>query len=63
LQGSGNPEKPDETKNSDHGKKLRGIVSEHNAKITWNHLLQQTSDWEGMLFGTLDWTFKSELSR
>jgi len=29
--------------------------SEHNAKITWHHLLQQTSDWEGMLFGTPDW--------
>ena len=29
--------------------------SEHNAKITWHHLLQQTSDWEGTLFGTPDW--------
>jgi CubicO group peptidase (beta-lactamase class C family) len=29
--------------------------SDHNAKITWHHLLQQTSDWEGTLFGTPDW--------
>lgn len=29
--------------------------SEHNRKITWNHLLRQTSDWEGTLFGKPDW--------
>lgn len=29
--------------------------SEHNSKITWNHLLRQTSDWEGTLFGKPDW--------
>lgn len=29
--------------------------SDHNAKITWHHLLQQTSDWEGTLFDTPDW--------
>jgi CubicO group peptidase (beta-lactamase class C family) len=29
--------------------------SEHNAKITWNHLLRQTSDWEGTLWGKPDW--------
>ncbi len=29
--------------------------SAHNSKITWHHLLQQTSDWEGTLFGTPDW--------
>lgn len=29
--------------------------SENNAKITWHHLLQQTSDWEGTLFDTPDW--------
>lgn len=28
---------------------------EHNAKITWEHLLQQTSDWSGNLFGLYDW--------
>jgi len=26
-----------------------------NAKITWNHLLRQTSDWEGTLWGKPDW--------
>ena len=29
--------------------------SEHNQKISWNHLLRQTSDWEGTLFGKPDW--------
>lgn len=28
---------------------------EHNSKITWNHLLRQTSDWEGTLWGKPDW--------
>ena len=27
----------------------------HNRKITWNHLLRQTSDWEGTLWGKPDW--------
>ena len=27
----------------------------HNAKITWRHLLQQSSDWSGCLFGLCDW--------
>lgn len=29
--------------------------SEHNRKITWDHLLRQTSDWEGTLWGKQDW--------
>ncbi|MDA0204574.1 MAG: serine hydrolase [Acidobacteria bacterium] len=29
--------------------------SEHNRKITWDHLLRQTSDWEGTLWGKPDW--------
>jgi len=29
---------------------------EHNSKITWEHLLHQTSDWSGTLFGLDDWT-------
>lgn len=28
---------------------------EHNSKITWEHLLQQTSDWSGQLWGGFDW--------
>ncbi|WP_414734299.1 serine hydrolase domain-containing protein [Cecembia rubra] len=27
----------------------------HNRKITWEHLLQQTSDWEGSIWGKPDW--------
>jgi CubicO group peptidase (beta-lactamase class C family) len=27
----------------------------HNRAITWNHLLRQTSDWEGTLWGKPDW--------
>ena len=28
---------------------------EHNTLITWDHLLTQSSDWTGELFGTKDW--------
>lgn len=28
---------------------------EHNSKITWQHLLQQNSDWSGELWGGKDW--------
>jgi CubicO group peptidase (beta-lactamase class C family) len=28
---------------------------EHNGKITWDHLLRQTSDWSGTLWGKPDW--------
>jgi hypothetical protein len=28
---------------------------EHNSKITWEHLLNQSSDWSGELFGLKDW--------
>lgn len=31
------------------------FTSEHNAKITWDHLLRQTSDWYGTLWGKPDW--------
>jgi len=27
----------------------------HNSKIAWDHLLRQTSDWEGTLWGKPDW--------
>lgn len=27
----------------------------HNSRITWEHLLQQTSDWSGQLWGGFDW--------
>ncbi len=31
------------------------FASEKNAPITWDHLLRQTSDWEGELWGKPDW--------
>ncbi|MBK8974760.1 MAG: serine hydrolase [Planctomycetes bacterium] len=31
------------------------FASEHNARITWDHLLRQTSDWRGTLWGKPDW--------
>jgi len=35
---------------------IEPFVSEHNSKITWNHLLRQTSDWQGSLWGKPDWS-------
>ncbi len=34
---------------------LEPFTSEHNSRITWDHLLRQTSDWEGTLWGKPDW--------
>ena len=34
---------------------LDPFATEHNRKITWEHLLRQTSDWEGTLWGKPDW--------
>jgi CubicO group peptidase (beta-lactamase class C family) len=34
--------------------------SAHNSKITWHQLLQQTSEWEGTLWGKSDKTCRSE---
>lgn len=31
------------------------FATNHNKKITWDHLLRQTSDWEGVLWGKPDW--------
>ena len=31
------------------------FTAEHNAPITWEHLLRQTSDWSGTLWGKPDW--------
>ncbi len=33
----------------------RLFSGEHNSKITWDHLLRQTSDWSGTLWGVPDW--------
>lgn len=31
------------------------FLTNHNKKISWDHLLRQTSDWEGTLWGKPDW--------
>lgn len=38
------------------GSRIRGIGFDHgrNAQVTWTHLLQQTSEWEGECFGIPD---------
>ena len=36
------------------------FATEHNRKITWDHLLRQTSDWEGTLWGKPDWADRPE---
>lgn len=38
-----------------------GFESAHNAEITWRQLLQQTSEWEGELFGIPDWIDRGRL--
>ncbi len=37
--------------------------SEHNREITWDHLLRQTSDWEGTLWGKPDWADRPDQDR
>jgi len=39
---------------------LTPFDSAHNRRITWNHLLRQTSDWEGTLWGKPDWADRPE---
>ncbi len=34
---------------------LQLFETEHNRKISWDHLLRQTSDWEGTLWGKPEW--------
>ena len=34
---------------------LKPFETDHNKKITWEHLLRQTSDWEGTLWEKPDW--------
>jgi CubicO group peptidase (beta-lactamase class C family) len=33
---------------------------EHNKQISWDHLLRQTSDWQGSLWGKPDWADRPE---
>lgn len=41
---------------------LELFETEHNRKITWDHLLRQTSDWEGTLWGKPDWADRPDSS-
>jgi CubicO group peptidase (beta-lactamase class C family) len=34
---------------------LTPFATEHNRRISWDHLLRQTSDWEGTLWGKPEW--------
>ena len=34
---------------------LDPFAGPHNSKITWHHLLRQSSDWQGTLWGKPDW--------
>ena len=36
------------------------FASEHNRDITWHHLMNQTSDWQGTLWGVPDWADRPE---
>lgn len=39
---------------------LEPFAAAHNRKISWDHLLRQTSDWEGTLWGKPDWGDRPE---
>ena len=36
------------------------FAGEHNQQIRWDHLLRQTSDWQGSLWGKPDWADRPE---
>jgi len=40
-----------------------GFDSSHNRPITWHHMLNQTSDWSGTLWGKPDWADRPEGDR
>ncbi|MEO1022165.1 MAG: serine hydrolase [Bacteroidota bacterium] len=44
-------------------KMMEPFKSEHNSSITWDHLLRQTSDWEGTLWGKPDWADRPSRNR
>jgi len=49
------PEKNDDPEKFGQSRFLDLFESEHNRQITWEHLLRQTSDWEGSLWGKPEW--------
>jgi len=47
-----------------HGRRLKLLFeSDHNREITWDHLLRQTSDWEGTLWGKPEWADRPDQDR
>jgi CubicO group peptidase (beta-lactamase class C family) len=53
--GGASPRAPPDGVGFDAFELLEPFESEHNRPITWDHLLRQTSDWEGTLWGKPDW--------
>ena len=56
----------DNANKADHfksAKVMEPFKGEHNSKITWDHLLRQTSDWEGTLWGKPDWADRPDRDR
>jgi CubicO group peptidase (beta-lactamase class C family) len=49
------PEKSDHPEKFGKPRLIELFETEHNRKITWEHLLRQTSDWEGTLWGKPEW--------
>ncbi len=41
--------------NPSGGRWITPFASPHNRRLTWDHLLRQTSDWEGTLWGKPEW--------
>jgi len=46
---------PDKANQLGHSQWLTPFDTQHNRKITWDHLLRQVSDWEGTLWGKPEW--------
>ena len=57
------PADPDVTAETGRDEVADALVlfgTEHSRHITWDHLLRQTSDWEGTLWGKPDWADRPE---
>jgi CubicO group peptidase (beta-lactamase class C family) len=50
----------DKAKGFDQQDVLELFETTHNRKISWDHLLRQTSDWQGTLWGKPDWADRPE---
>ena len=45
------------------GTPLRPFDTAHNRRVNWEHLLRQTSDWEGTLWGKPEWADRPSQNR